>query len=243
MISKFRFAALLFFMGCGLFFASSRASAQSTITCSSNDGGRHYCGADVRGGIRLSRQISGSACIQGQTWGYDNNGIWVDRGCRAEFTTGRGGFGGNNGGQALTCSSDDGRRHYCGIDTRGGVRMSRQISGSACIQGQTWGYDNNGVWVDRGCRAEFVSGGNNGRPGNWGNNNRPGNNWNNNNRQTFTCSSDDGRRHYCSIPNGSSYNRVRMSRQISGSACIQGQTWGTDRRGVWVDRGCRAEFQ
>jgi hypothetical protein len=24
---------------------------------------------------------------------------------------------------------------------------------------------------------------------------------------------------------------------------VQGQTWGTDRRGVWVDRGCRAEFR
>ncbi len=121
------------------------------------------------------------------------------------------------------------------MDTRGGVRLTRQISGSACIQGQTWGYDNGGVWVDRGCRAEFVSGGG----GNWngGGNNGGGRG------QTFTCSSDNGGRNYCSIPGGGNPNNVIMSRQISGSACIQGQTWGTDRRGLWVDRGCRAEFR
>lgn len=137
-------------------------------------------------------------------------------------------------GQTVRCSSDDGKRHYCSIDTRGGVSMTRQISGSACIQGQTWGYDNRGVWVDRGCRAEFVSG--RGSGGGWGGG------YNGNRYRTFTCSSDDGRRHYCSVPSGSSRN-VTLSRQISGSACVQGQTWGVDRRGVWVDRGCRAEFQ
>jgi hypothetical protein len=163
---------------------------------------------------------------------------------------------GYGGGQAIRCSSDDGKRHYCNIDTRGGVQMTRQVSGSACIQGQTWGYDRRGVWVDRGCRAEFVSGGRgNGYGPGYGNGGRPGNGYPGNgngynpgygggNRyQTFTCSSNDGRRNYCSIPGGVSPNRIVMSRQISGSACIQGQTWGTDRRGVWVDRGCRAEFR
>src|SRR5512147_629427 len=33
----------------------------------------------------MTRQISGSPCTQGSTWGYDSNQIWVDRGCRAEF--------------------------------------------------------------------------------------------------------------------------------------------------------------
>jgi hypothetical protein len=150
---------------------------------------------------------------------------------------------GQGSGQTIRCSSDDGKRHYCNMDSRGGVRLSRQISGSACIQNQTWGYDNRGVWVDRGCRAEFTSGGGN-RPGYGGGG---GNNWggnNNNNRyRTFTCSSNDGRRNYCSLPGGSNQNGVIMSRQISGSACIQNQTWGVDRRGVWVDRGCRAEFR
>ena len=55
----------------------------------------------------------------------------------------------------ITCASDDMRRHYCRIDTQGRVRMVNQHSGSPCIQGQTWGYDNSGIWVDRGCRGGF----------------------------------------------------------------------------------------
>jgi hypothetical protein len=55
------------------------------ISCSS-DGGRVVCGADTNGGVRLERQYRDSAaCIQGETWGYTERGIWVDRGCAGEF--------------------------------------------------------------------------------------------------------------------------------------------------------------
>jgi len=60
--------------------------------------------------------------------------------------------------QMITCSSDDGRRNYCNADTRDGVRMVRQRSDAACRQGSTWGYDHRGIWVDRGCRADFETG-------------------------------------------------------------------------------------
>jgi hypothetical protein len=56
---------------------------------------------------------------------------------------------------SITCSSDDMRRHYCDADTRGGVRLLRQRSDADCRQGSTWGYDRRGIWVDRGCRADF----------------------------------------------------------------------------------------
>src|SRR5438034_4528315 len=82
-------------------------SGRSAITCSSNNGQRVYCDADTRGGVRMVRQISGSSCRQGTTWGYDSRGIWVDRGCRAEFeVAGRGsGFTGGSGGAARTISA------------------------------------------------------------------------------------------------------------------------------------------
>lgn len=204
-----------------------------TITCSSNDGNRHYCNADTRRGVRLSRQISGTACIETRTWGYDTRGIWVDKGCRAEFVIGTG--GGNGGwqqGRTITCSSDNGGRNYCSIPGNinpNSINMTRQISGSPCIQGQTWGVDRRGLWVDRGCRAEFSTRGN----GSWV---QPPS-------QAFTCSSNDGGRRYCSLPSGINSNRIQMTRQISGSPCIEGQTWGVDRRGLWVDHGCRAEFR
>ena len=64
--------------------------APVVLTCSSNHGERVYCDADTRGEVRLSKQISGTPCIEGSTWGADRRGIWVDRGCRAEFTIVRG---------------------------------------------------------------------------------------------------------------------------------------------------------
>jgi hypothetical protein len=61
-------------------------------------------------------------------------------------------------GRRVTCASDDGRRHYCRVNTDRGVRLVNQRSGSPCIQGRTWGYDRRGIWVDRGCRADFMLG-------------------------------------------------------------------------------------
>jgi hypothetical protein len=179
----------------------------------------------------MIRQVSGSLCQEGASWGWDRNGIWVDRGCRANFEVGRFQQGGNSGrGQTVQCSSDNGRRQFCPADTRGGVRLSRQISGSPCQQGSTWGFDQRGIWVDRGCRAEF-------RTGSGGNSNaggsRPGGG-------IVTCSSDNGGRRTCPVD---TRGGVRLTRQISGSPCRQGSTWGWDRNGIWVDRGCRAEFQ
>jgi hypothetical protein len=46
-------------------------------------------------------------------------------------------------------------RHGCRVDTHDGVYLVRQRSGSDCIFGRTWGFDREGIWVDRGCRADF----------------------------------------------------------------------------------------
>jgi hypothetical protein len=143
--------------------APSLAAAQpgygpQRITCSSNDGRRNWCDIGGRRDVRLARQISGSACIRDSTWGVDRRGLWVDRGCRAEFFVG----GGRPPGppppppeRVVNCSSNDGRRNWCDIGPSRDVRLVRQISGSACVRGDTWGLDRRGLWVDRGCRADF----------------------------------------------------------------------------------------
>lgn len=59
----------------------------------------------------------------------------------------------------ITCQSTDYDRTYCEADTRGGVRMVRQLSQTTCQSGRTWGADRRGIWVSGGCRAEFVVGG------------------------------------------------------------------------------------
>ena len=65
-------------------------------------------------------------------------------------------FGPRSSAQTISCSSDDGHRRYCPADTRGGVRLIKQRSDSPCRQGYSWGFDRGGIWVDRGCRADFV---------------------------------------------------------------------------------------
>ena len=197
------------------------------ITCSSNDGRRNWCDIGGRRDAQLVRQISGSACIQGRTWGIDGRGLWVDNGCRAEFVIGRGG----PPAQTINCSSNNGKRNWCDIGGARDAQLSRQISGSPCVRGSTWGIDNRGLWVDNGCRADFAIGGGGG--GGYRPPPPPS-------PQIITCSSNNGKRNWCDV---GGRRDIRLNRQISGSPCVQGSTWGIDNRGIWVDNGCRAEFR
>lgn len=58
----------------------------------------------------------------------------------------------------LQCDSNG--RHYqmCRVDTgrHGRARLVRQLSSSRCTEGYSWGYNRAGVWVDHGCRGQFV---------------------------------------------------------------------------------------
>ena len=204
---------------------SPRSSAQ-TISCSSDDMQRHSCPVDTRGGVRMVKQNSDSPCQQGYSWGYDREGIWVDRGCRADFAVDPYQYGGPDRGNIISCSSDDMQRHSCPVDTRGGVRMVKQNSDSPCQQGYSWGYDREGIWVDRGCRADFAVDPYQYRGPDQGN--------------IISCSSDDMHRHYCPAD---TRGGVQLLKQRSDSPCRQGYSWGFDRRRVWVDHGCRADFQ
>jgi hypothetical protein len=56
------------------------------ITCESHEGRTEACGTVVPGSsVRVIQQISSSPCIEGRTWGADNDSIWVAGGCRAVF--------------------------------------------------------------------------------------------------------------------------------------------------------------
>ena len=128
---------------------------QQRLTCSSNDGKRNWCDIGPSRDARLVRQISGSPCVRDSTWGIDRRGLWVDRGCRAEFAVGRGGPPPPPRGRIVTCSSNDGRRNWCDVGPSRNIQIARQISGSPCVRDNTWGIDRRGLWVDRGCRADF----------------------------------------------------------------------------------------
>ena len=103
--------------------------------------------------------------------GWSGNGRDNDRGDNGGFRT-----------QSIYCASDVGRRHTCPINTNGGaVRLVSQKSGSNCVQGRTWGFNNAGIWVDRGCRADFEVGGGRGYGNNGNGNDARGNGGRDNN--------------------------------------------------------------
>ena len=209
------------------------SSAGQRFRCESIDGRRNYCRANTAGGVALSRQISQTRCLRGSTWGYDGGGVWVSQGCRAEFVAGYGSGGysdGYAGARTLRCESIDGRMRRCAADTRGGVRLGRQLSDARCDEGRNWGQDRNGVWVNGGCRAEFVLGQGTGGGG-YNGDGAYG--------RTVRCESTDNRRRQCAV---GVRRDVRMNRQLSKVPCIEGRNWGWDRNGIWVTNGCRAEF-
>ena len=205
------------------------------IPCSSDDGEKHYCTADTRHGARLVRQRSQAACKEGESWGYDEEGIWVDKGCSGEFTLGRseasGGAGSEVAGRTITCASDDGRRRVCPADTSNGVQLVRQRSEAKCKEGSSWGHDAQGIWVDKGCEADFVVG----VPGHPAGSAKAAVK-----SQTISCESFDARKNHCDVDTQGA--KVQLTRQIGTATCTEGSTWGYDRSGIWVDRGCSGEF-
>lgn len=57
---------------------------------------------------------------------------------------------------------------------------------------------------------------------------------------TLTCGSVGGRHNTCRLTDP---GYVTLVRQVSGARCEQGRSWDYDRREIWVDHGCEAEFR
>ncbi|HSC29278.1 MAG TPA: DUF3011 domain-containing protein [Vicinamibacterales bacterium] len=62
---------------------------ERTIRCESHNFRYRYCSADTDNRVTLVRQRSNTRCKMWVNWGYDKRGVWVDRGCAAEFRVGR----------------------------------------------------------------------------------------------------------------------------------------------------------
>jgi len=70
-------------------------AARGTIRCESRNNNRNFCRVDTENSVSLRRQLSNAPCQRNRSWGFDRTGIWVDRGCRADFDFGR--SSGNSG--------------------------------------------------------------------------------------------------------------------------------------------------
>lgn len=141
-----------------------------TFRCESDRGSRHRCSFEGDGRVEFLRQVSRTDCIEGRTWGVEGrHHVWVSDGCRADFAIRRNRDesrnddrddrrGGRERRRLVVCESQNNTRHRCDVDTEFGVRISRVLSRNECIEGRSWGYDRRGIWVNSGCRAEFVVG-------------------------------------------------------------------------------------
>ena len=148
---------------------------------------------------------------------------------------GGGGYHGGGGLDQTTCESVDNREIECEMNTRGNVRIVRQLSKTSCVQGQTWGVNRHGVWVTGGCRAVFaVDSGHDSGGGNYyggGSGSAPA---------QVTCESNGNHLVECQID---THGNVHIVRQLSKAPCTQGVSWGLNRHTVWVSNGCRAVFE
>ena len=133
------------------------------VTCESKDNKQVECDMNTRGEVRIVQQLSKTRCVEGQNWGLFKHSVWVNGGCRAVFESGGSGAGNSYSGAAndgnrlsqVTCESKDGGRTECDMNTRGRVRVARQLSKTACVENQNWGLNRSSVWVSGGCRATF----------------------------------------------------------------------------------------
>lgn len=219
--------------------APAAYAQNGVIRCESQNNRERICNTGWRD-AQLIRQLSGSPCEEGRSWGSRNGSIWVSNGCRAEFAESRGGWGGGNGGgwggndgrpgQTIRCESQNNRERSCPVGWRN-ARLVRQLSGSPCQEGRTWGVRGGAIWVSNGCRAEFTEARGWGGGGGWGGGNS---------NYSVTCSSNNNRTQNCDWD--PRQGRPVLQQQLSGSACQEGRSWGYSRGQLWVSNGCRARF-
>ncbi len=200
------------------------------LTCSSDDRQYQFCRVQTRGDVRLVRQLSQDACVAGRTWGFQSDGIWVVNGCRGEFEVGYYDVNWSNGNRTVTCESDDNKYRRCRVWTYGTVGVQKQLSKTTCRRNINWGYDQEGIWVNDGCRAVFTVGAGGGGWGTWpGGGNTGGSGLVNQARSA--CTNESTRRGYQNVS-------VTSANQSSGSVNVSLRGYRSNRQ---YNIGCTYE--
>ena len=142
--------------------------------------------------------------------------------------------------ETFVCESKGGGHTECTYDAGGQVtvHVNRQLSRTPCTFNENWGTFDGGVWVDYGCRAEFVVR----RPPEAPSSYRPVGGG----LETVKCESNDNAYKECRVRNIDVSN-VHVEQQLSSSPCSRGYSWGVSDGensppGIWVRDGCRAIF-
>jgi hypothetical protein len=143
----------------------------------------------------------------------------------------------------------------CGASFRR-PQLVQQLSDSECVENRSWGVKTNGViWVSAGCGAVFAEG-----DDRYSNRDRDeGNREDDRDRNDNYADPHDRRdgRHHRERPSeviecrsrgyaftrcDVNWNSARLIEQLSDSGCTEGESWGLDEDGLWVDKGCAGRF-
>ena len=215
-------------------------TAESIITCKSRDYRYQYCRTNVRSGVELRRQISNTRCREGDSWGYDRGGIWVDKGCSGQFRV-----------RGRSRNDDKYEREY-GYERRN--RRNRDYdrydwdNDNYRRRSRNDRYDWDGDEYGNRDPYDYRRRNPSGRNGRY---DRDRYDWDddydrNRNRSsrkyTINCSSDRDRYRMCRT-GITRYDRVVLKKQLSRSSCRRDYSWGYNQNGIWVDRGCRGIFE
>jgi len=225
-----RFAAIsmiVAWMGVVVPDVAFAASGDELVRCESSSRETVRCGADTRGGVVLQRQLSRAGCWYDETWGFDARGIWVSNGCRADFALGR--TTATSQAYSETPASDEG---ITGSDVALGAGAVLVLGAIAAAVLANQNNDDNDSNDDRYTDRNRRRDGN--RDRSYGGSNDP---WGRD--QVVRCESDGKKERYCKV---NTRRGVELYRQHSKARCRYGSSWGYDRKGIWVDEGCRADF-
>jgi hypothetical protein len=145
--------------------------------------------------------------------------------------------------ETFVCASRNEQRVQCEYRSRAEVtvHVQRQLSDARCALNETWGRLERGVWVDRGCSAEFVlrqpataqSYRVPGAAGDDGHGDRP-------NDFEIPCESLRGEWVHCDAPQ---VHLARFERVAGYEECSANGVWGVDDTGIWVRNQCQGEFR
>ena len=194
-------------------FALPNETRADTITCESHNNHQKQCRINTRGGVTLQTQLSKSPCRLHSTWGYNDRFVWVSNGCRGIFRVGSDGYRSDDHDHV-----DKGAAAVAGIAL---IALGAAAAHEAHEDHEDRNYDDHYEYeYDR-------------------------DHYNRHHEQHYvdkvTCSSDGGRYTYCGAR--INHGHVRILRQHSKSGCRFNEDWGYDRRGIWVENGCRATFE
>ena len=128
------------------------------ISCEAGRLAPAYCVEMPEIRAELVRQRGDVPCLEGKNWGVNPRGLWLSNGCDADFVvkqrtqTGVDALSVRN---LVECSSAQGKRNFCQADARGGAELKAVLGHAPCKFGESWDWNEGGVWVDQGCRGVF----------------------------------------------------------------------------------------